>query len=215
LVVGTCLCATAKFLGMVHFPSCVLATFQGELFAMLEYRFAQPVDMPSIVSLHVSLSQATYDHILPRGYLKDVLPQEKEELWAGRFAVPDPHLITVVATDRDEVIGFCCFPFAEEIQFGSYLHNLYVSSEYQGRGVARATLRWAIDMFDNERKALPVHLRVFSKNIRAVAMYERWGGQIIERSNVVRLGNPSVEIVRYQWPSAHELLIKLGKFPPG
>jgi len=177
---------------------------------MLKYRPALPSDAQMIIDLHVSMSQNTYAHILPESYLQDVLPAEKRELWQTRCAaLPSPDHLIIVACDGAEIAGFCCFVFNEEKEFGTYLHNLYVSPSFQGKGVAKTLLREALSTFEHSRKDLPVHLVAFAKNTRATAIYDRLGGLVIERREVTRAGNPAVELVRYQWPTAHELLEKL------
>lgn len=177
---------------------------------MLTYRQAVPSDAQLIIDLHVSMSQHTYAHILPETYLKDVLPGEKQQLWQTRCAaLPSPDHLIVVACNEAEIAGFCCFVFNEEKEFGTYLHNLYVSPSFQGKGVAKALLRAALTVFDDPRKDLPVHLVAFAKNIRATGVYDRLGGRVIETRTVERAGNPAVELVRYQWRTAHVLLEKL------
>lgn len=177
--------------------------------SVIDYRPADISDMQAIINLHVSLSQKTYAHILPEAYLRDVVPGEKQALWQRRFASPKSLRVITVATHNQNVEGFCCFPLDEETEFGTYLHNLYVSSDLQGKGVAKSLLRQAIDTFDLERKAKPVHLVAFVRNTRAVAIYDRLGGRVIDRSEVTRAGNPPVELVRYQWPSANQLADQL------
>lgn len=177
---------------------------------MLTYRPAIPSDAQMIIDLHVSMSQSAYAHILPETYLKNVLPAEKQELWQTRCAaLPSADHLIIVACDGAEIAGFCCFVFNEETEFGTYLHNLYVSPSLQGKGVAKALLREALATFDDSRTELPVHLIAFAKNTRATAVYDRLGGRVIERREVARSGNPAVELVRYQWPTARDLMEKL------
>lgn len=177
---------------------------------MLKYRPAVPSDVRMIIDLHVSMSRSAYAHILPETYLRDVLQAEKRDLWQKRCAVlPSPDHLIIVACDGAEIAGFCCFVFNEEKEFGTYLHNLYVSPFFQGKGVAKTLLREALSTFEHSRKDLPVHLVAFAKNMKATAVYDRVGGLVIERREVTRAGNPAVELVRYQWPTAHELLEKL------
>jgi len=99
--------------------------------------------------------------------------------------------------------------FNEETEFGTYLNNLYVSSAFQRQGVAKSLLRQTIPVFKRPRKELPVHLLVFAKNIKAVAVYDQLGGIVIDKSQAVRAGNTPVELLRYQWPSAQTLFEKL------
>lgn len=177
---------------------------------MLKYRQAVPSDAQLIIDLHVSMSQRAYAHILPETYLKDVLPAEKRELWQTRCAaLPSPDHLIILACEGTQIAGFCCFVFNEETEFGTYLHNLYVSPSFQGKGVAKALLREALTAFDDPRKDRPVHLVAFAKNTKATAVYDRLGGRVIETRAVERAGNPAVELVRYHWPTAHVLWEKL------
>ncbi len=176
---------------------------------MLKYRRALVSDMEMIIDLHVVMSKSTYAHVLPQHYLDNELPLEKRELWEKRFAGPNTDQLIFVAMHGQEIAGFCCFVFNEEKEHGTYLHNLYVSEEYQKRGVAKSLLNQAIGTFDSDRQKLPVHLLVFAKNTNAVAIYEKLDGTVIEKRDVSRWGNPTVELLRYQWPSADALLQKL------
>ncbi|MDO5897183.1 GNAT family N-acetyltransferase [Agrobacterium sp. Azo12] len=162
-----------------------------------------------IIDLHVVMSKSTYAHVLPEHYLANELPLEKRELWEKRFAGPNTDQLIFVAMHGQEIAGFCCFVFNEGKEHGTYLHNLYVSQEYQKRGVAKSLLNQAIETFDSDRQKLPVHLLVFAKNTNAVAIYEKLDGTVIEKRDVSRWGNPTVELLRYQWPFADALLQKL------
>lgn len=176
---------------------------------MLQYRQALASDMPRIVHLHVETSREAYANILPEDYLQGVLLAEKRTLWQKRFTVsPSDHTI-FVATDGLDIVGLCCFLFNEQMQFGTYLHNLYVRPAFQGRGVASSLLREAIATFDDLRKVEPIHLLVYAMNMKAVAVYDRLGGIVVEKCEVLRAGS-AVELLRYQWPSAIELVANAG-----
>lgn len=111
---------------------------------MLQFRRAGASDKTGIVRLHIEASQETYGDILPKDYLQAVLPKEKQALWHRRFSGTDTDHTTLVAADKSDVIGFCCFPFGEQMQFGTYLHNLYVKTAYRRRGLASSLLCAAI-----------------------------------------------------------------------
>ncbi|MFB9948917.1 GNAT family N-acetyltransferase [Rhizobium puerariae] len=176
---------------------------------MLKYRPALASDKQMIINLHVAMSKSTYANILPRHYLENELPYEKQELWEKRFAGPNCNQLIFVALSSSEIAGFCCFAFNEEKEHGTYLHNLYVTHEYQRRGVAKSLLSHAIGAFDSTRRRMPVHLLAFAENTNAVDVYEKLDGTVIEKRVVERSGNPAVELLRYQWPSAEVLLYKI------
>ena len=146
----------------------------------MRYRPALPADRDSVTALHIEVGQRTYADILPRGYLFEVLPQEKAELWRQRLnnGVDTRKLSVTVAESAADIAGFVCFLFDQKTEFGTYLHNIYVSPAYQRRGVASGLLVAGIDTFSTTRRKTPVHLLVFLDNLSARAFYERLGGRI-------------------------------------
>jgi ribosomal protein S18 acetylase RimI-like enzyme len=111
-----------------------------------------------------------------------------------------------IAEEAAAVAGFACFLFNEETEFGTYLHNLYVSPSPQGRGVARSLLAESILRFPADWLDRPVHLLTLRENHPARSFYDRMGGQPVEERRNVMAHLPQVVFVRYQWPSAHSLL---------
>lgn len=100
------------------------------------------------------------------------------------------------------MVGFICFQFNHEPEFGSYLHNLYVRRDLRGSGHARSLISKALERFDSDKLGHAVHLIAFAENVPARHLYDRLGGAVVERSVREHPGNPPIEIVRYQWQSA-------------
>jgi ribosomal protein S18 acetylase RimI-like enzyme len=161
--------------------------------------------MQAITRLHVQVSQEAYAGILAEDYLRDVLPGEKENLWKTRLTGSFSDHTIFVADAGTQMAGFCCFLFNEQPELGTYLHNLYVSSSFRRRGVARSLLREAIATFDDPKQAQPVHLLVYGANSRAVELYHRLGGRVVDRTQAIRGAGSIVELLRYQWESALDL----------
>ncbi|MFK4259845.1 GNAT family N-acetyltransferase [Agrobacterium tumefaciens] len=174
----------------------------------MNIREAKPDDRDAITTLHISVSQQTYAGMLPADYLTDIMPQEKTSLWKRRLAqgVNSTRMCLKVAEEASAAAGFACFLFNEETDFGSYLHNLYVASSHQGRGLARTLLAESIRSFPADRLDRPVHLLTLRDNHPARSFYNRIGGQQGEERRNVMTHLPQVVFVRYQWPSAHTLL---------
>lgn len=164
-------------------------------------------DREAIASLHISVSQRTYGHILSADYLANVLPEEKVRLWEERLAcgVDRGRLCLIVADDGAGLAGFCCFRFDHEPEFGTYLHNLYVAETHRGHGVARRLLAEGIRRFPDACLARPVHLLTFVENHRARHFYEQLGGRLIGEAQNVSASYPHVRFARYQWTSAREM----------
>ncbi len=169
------------------------------------YRNARPSDLESIITLHVEEQRRAYAHILPAEHLDIEMPAQKRELWSSRLRPgidPGRLSLTVAEGEASDVVGFACFVFEADDAFGSYLHNLYVASRHQRRGIARRLLVEGISSFGPGRLASPVHLLVYEANETARAVYDRLGGRPIER---LERSSPPIGLVRYQWPSALEL----------
>lgn len=177
---------------------------------MLRYRPATSFDMQAIARLHVAVSQEAYADILSENYLRDVLPGEKESLWKTRLTGSSSDHTIFVADAGTQIAGFCCFLFDEQSELGSYLHNLYVSSNFRRQGVARSLLREAIGTFDDPEQARPMHLLVYAANSKAVELYNRLGGCVVERVEVIR-GSSTVQLLRYQWTSALDLAARAAR----
>lgn len=173
----------------------------------MHYRGALLKDVDGITSVHVLGGQQAYADILPADYLKDVLPQEKRDLWRSRLAegFDKSRLSITVAEEADDLAGFACIPFDQEQDFGTYLHNIYVAKRYQRMGVASGLLAAGVEAFDAGGLEQPVHLLVFAKNAPARAFYERLGGKMIEQTERSRAGSEPIALCRYQWASAREL----------
>ena len=62
------------------------------------------------------------------------------------------------------------------------LDDLYVLSNYQNQGIGSKILEKCC-----EESNIPIFLYVFSKNTRAIALYERFGFKVIEKIKDTRL----------------------------
>jgi ribosomal protein S18 acetylase RimI-like enzyme len=110
-----------------------------------------------------------------------------------------------VAESAADIAGFACFLFDQKTEFGTYLHNIYVSPAYQRRGVASGLLVAGIVTFSTTHRQTPVHLLVFRENHSARAFYDRLGGRIVEEFDRAYTSKPGVGVVRYQWASAENM----------
>lgn len=170
-------------------------------------RDATPDDRQAITALHVHVSQRTYAAMLPAAYLADILPDEKARLWERRLlqGIDPARLCVTLALSGAELAGFSCFLFDDEKEFGSYLHNLYVGPDHQGKGLARSLLTAGLRKFSSQQRSEPVHLLTLADNHPARRFYERLNGRLIEERRNVMARYPEVAFVRYQWRSAQEL----------
>lgn len=175
-------------------------------------RPARPEDRDEIIRMHVTLSQSTYAHILPADFLRDVLPGEKVTLWTERLAAtPDPEKLSITVAEApggERLAGFACFVFDPEDEWGAYLHNLYVSADHQGQGLARRLLQAGLETFPPDFAQGPLSLCALEENTPARRLYDRLGGNIAER--ILTEGAAPVGVIRYTWPNRQVLGEALG-----
>ncbi|MBV4366498.1 GNAT family N-acetyltransferase [Erwinia phyllosphaerae] len=173
----------------------------------MDFCCAIPSDHQAIAALHIKASQEAYAGILPNHYLMDILPEIKSRLWEARVGngVDRKLIHLLLAKEGTTLAGFACFNFNEETEFGTYLHNLYVDSDYRRNGVARRLLSKSIISLPVERIELPVHLCTYTNNFRARLFYENLKGQVIQQNVNMIKHLPEISVTRYQWPSARFL----------
>jgi ribosomal protein S18 acetylase RimI-like enzyme len=101
------------------------------------------------------------------------------DVWQQRFETDpeyDPSLC-FIALDADGIVGVCqCWTSA-------YIKNLVVHPRAQGRGLGRALLLNAFNVFQQRREGF-VDLKVVENNLRAQRLYESAGMYVVRREPV-------------------------------
>jgi ribosomal protein S18 acetylase RimI-like enzyme len=101
------------------------------------------------------------------------------DVWQQRFETDpeyDPTLC-FIALDADGIVGVCqCWTSA-------YIKNLVVHPRAQGRGLGRALLLHAFNVFAQRREGF-VDLKVLEDNLRAQRLYESAGMRVVRREPV-------------------------------
>jgi len=108
--------------------------------AGLIYRAAGPGDAAAIAALHADSWRRHY-----RGAYTDVFLDHEAagflgDLWAGRFAGPDPRARTILAERNGTVAGLARTVLGSHSTWGALLDNLHVSYELKRQGVGTRLL---------------------------------------------------------------------------
>lgn len=110
-----------------------------------------------------------YSGIISQEYL-DNLTLEKCEKWA--FSWPNN---TLVAKDRDNVIGFVCYgDRGDDAPDVGEIFALYVLADFYGKGVGLKLMKAGLEQI---KTFLQVRLWVLKENKRAIRFYEKCGFQ--------------------------------------
>lgn len=143
---------------------------------MIDYRDATPADGDELAHVARRIFTETFGTLYRQEDLKAYLDSAYGE--NGLTGVlRDADYQVRLATENDAIIGYCTIgpvAFPGEWPGAIELHNLYVLGPWQGEGVARVLMDWAID--DARGKgAHEIVLSVYVDNHRAKAFYQRYG----------------------------------------
>jgi ribosomal protein S18 acetylase RimI-like enzyme len=134
----------------------------------IEIRTAQPDDLASVIELMREF--AAYEKLL------DSLEITEKTLNATVFG-PNAFVEIVIANTNNGPIGYALFyPYFASFrgQRGLYLEDIYVSSEYRGKGVGEAMLR-EIARIARSRECERIDFQVLEWNTPAISFYEKLG----------------------------------------
>lgn len=146
----------------------------------IRYRIATEDDAGTLASLARRTFTETFGHLYKPQDLAAFLAGHTEERW--REELRDPAFAVRLAEEAGEAAGFCkigppSLPF-EPRGPSIELRQLYLLTPWQGRGIAREMMRWAI----GEAKAhgaADLYLSVFVDNHRARRLYKSYGFEFV------------------------------------
>lgn len=164
----------------------------------IRYSFATKDDLQEISRLHTVSWQEFYRGILSDDYLDNQITEERLRIWKSRFVKPNPKQIIIKGEIDNKICGFACHYLHYDNQYGHYLDNLHVLSEYQGHGIGKTLISLSARhclQFDRS----PYYLWVFSANKKAKAFYESIGGLPIKEELFDAPDGNKVNAILIQW----------------
>ncbi|MFG2112566.1 GNAT family N-acetyltransferase [Streptomyces sp. NPDC048718] len=177
-------------------------------------------DAERVAALHTESWRTAYAGIMPDGFLRGPLLEDRLELWRGRLDTPEPGaaLFVVESTDGpDGADGLGEGDGGDGLSGGArldgfayvlprpdgrlLLDNLHASPGRTGSGIGGRLLRHVFAWAAGEHPGRPVYLEVLRANTRAIAFYERHGAlRTDERICVFEQGFELPEL-EYTWPT--------------
>jgi GNAT superfamily N-acetyltransferase len=161
--------------------------------AGLAYRTARPGDAQAIAGLHADSWRRHY-----RGAFTDIFLDAEAagflgDMWAGRFAAPDPSTRTILAERDGAVVGLARTVLGRDPTWGALLDNLHVSYNLKRQGVGTRLLALSARAVLEAAPASGLYLWVLEQNAAARAFYEARGGSCVEHHQV---GAPGGDVTR-------------------
>jgi RimJ/RimL family protein N-acetyltransferase len=162
-------------------------------------RDATPSDARAIAEVHVASWRWAYRDDLPAEFLDDQSVDDRERGWDERLGPDQPGAGTMVAEERDRIVGFCSFARSRDgdaTPRTAEVLTIYLLPEAAGRGVGRDLFASAVDRLRTlgyDRATL----WVMASNARSRRFYERAGWSWDGTTSEHRFDCANVPIVRY------------------
>lgn len=111
-------------------------------------------------------------------------PGRDAKFWTAFYTTRDPNAVELVAVVEDRVVGHLGILTSTNPRLKHTANlGIAVHEAFQGRGVGKALLAEAVHICDTWLNIVRFDLSVFADNVRAIALYERFG---FEREGVIR-----------------------------
>lgn len=146
----------------------------------IEFRQAEKKDAEAIAALHTQSWQKYYGNDLKSDYLRYIAPSERQQDWAKRLTSPSPKQHIIVAADASKLVGFICLYLDENAEWGSYINNLHVNSDYQGQGLGKHLLTQGLRYCHEHADSQAAYLLVNQSNVKAQTFYLNQGAENIK-----------------------------------
>ena len=165
-------------------------------------RPALPGDAAAIARVHVETWRTTYAGVVPDDYLLGLREADQRRFWRRQIAARAwPGSVQVAeapGAGKRSIVGFgsCGAVRSEALPYKAEIYTLYVTSDWQGRGIGRSLLT---SLFQSSLSAgLPsAFLWVLSRNPSRY-FYEALGGEAVgERKE--RFAGSWLEETAYAW----------------
>ena len=184
---------------------------------MITVRAITPADIPGLAGIHARCYREANRGILPADYLAKMKASGWQGEWERRFAQgvsgePAFERHFVAEDSRAGIVGFVSAGPSRDAQlkYEGEIYDVYVLSEFHGRGVGRSLISASVD-FLGRRRMNSMLLWVFESNAKAREFFENLGGVLVKLKKDVSIdGNKLVEIP-YAWTDLPALLARLEK----
>src|SRR5690606_20367013 len=159
-------------------------------------RPGRPEDADAIAALHAASWSHAYRGIMSDTYLDGPIGAERQALWRKRLAEPSAQRILMLGEDDGRLIAFACIFLDHDPQWGALVDNLHVAPGAHGIGLGRTIFHAAAMAMPESHVAKPIHLTVFTANMKARGFYERVGGRAVEAMHLPQPDGQTLPVLR-------------------
>jgi ribosomal protein S18 acetylase RimI-like enzyme len=180
--------------------------------AGLSYRTAHASDAQAIAGLHADSWRRHYRGAYSDAFLDDGAAGFLGEMWAGRFAAPDPRARTILAERDGTVVGLAHTILGSHPVWGALLDNLHVSYGLKRQGIGTDLLTLTARAVLDAEPSSGLYLWVLEQNAAARAFYEALSGSCVDRRQAGAPGGDATRLngqpvgLRMAWRDPSRLL---------
>lgn len=169
-------------------------------------RKADAGDANRVAQIHICGWRDAYGNILDPEFLENFAEGERRNHWQSELTVARKDQTIFVMDNQGELTGFICVKLKEDAVWGTYIDSLHVSATARGQGTGKALLQKAAQWIMEKDADSPIYLWVFEDNSRAIAFYQRLGGDIVEQATSEMPFSRGAPALRIAWKSPDRLL---------
>ena len=171
----------------------------------MEIRIARVADAIAIADLHTESWRNTYKNVLTKDYLRDIVPQERKNIWQKWLNSPKDNQYVLIAESNGVLVGFACAFVNEHDDWGSYLENLHINKAYQSKGIGKLLLLKIADFCNKRTSTKGMCLLVNQDNVNAQNFYLYLGAKNIQTSTWNAPDGSIVPTYWFVWDDLDEL----------
>ena len=178
----------------------------------MKIRIATVQDAAAIAALHAANWQQVYRDSLSAAYLREQVPQERLDLWQTRLHQPTENQRIWLAEQDGELCGFACAFGGQDAQWGTYIDNLHVASNWRGCGIGAQLLLEIAQWHHDGYIHAGIYLWCVESNTSSIGFYRRCAGQVQDLDFWHAPDGAALPSLRITWPSAQSLLAAYSPF---
>lgn len=181
--------------------------------AGLTFRAARPADARAIAGLHADSWRRHYRGAFADAFLDEEAAGFLGDMWAGRFAAPDPSARTILAERGGTVVGLAHTILGRDPTWGALLENLHIRYDWKRQKVGTRLLALSARAVLDAEPASGLYLWVLEQNAAARSFYEARGGVCVEQRPSGAPGGDRTKLngqpvnLRMAWPDPARLLL--------
>lgn len=175
----------------------------------MQYRVAIKQDLEDLAKLHAESWHYAYRGIFTDAYLDNEVWTDRHQYWVDRMKSKNINQHVIVAIEGNRLYGFICAIGGKNEKWGTYIDNLHVSKDAQGKGVGKQLMHLIAKWTDENFQDTGIYLKVLENDIKARNFYQRLGAEHVDTSYAISPGDSGEQVTDliYSWQTCGALIL--------